>query len=75
MLPMMTKAEFLAAVEDAVLARKMTATSFGRAAVGDPTFVFELRRGRSCGLDTINRVLAFIRSSGETPESKPGEAA
>lgn len=56
---------FLDAVEKAIVAREMTATAFGRAATGDPTFVFELRNGRSCGLKVVNQVLDFIRSAGD----------
>lgn len=35
-------------------------TEFGRQAVGDPSFVLGLRRGRSPTLATADRVLAFI---------------
>jgi hypothetical protein len=34
--------------------------SFGRAAVGDPSFVFELRRGRDPRPRTAEKVLAYI---------------
>ena len=36
---------------------------FGRAAVGDPSFVFELRRGRDPRSRTVTKVLAFIEAS------------
>lgn len=36
------------------------ATRFGRQAMGDPRFVFDLRNGREPGVRTVNRVLAFL---------------
>jgi hypothetical protein len=33
---------------------------FGRAAVGDPSFVFELRRGRDPRPQTATKVMAYI---------------
>ena len=38
-------------------------TEFGRQAIGDPSFVLNLRRGRSPTLVTADRVLAFIASA------------
>jgi len=35
-------------------------TEFGRQAVGDPSFVLNLRRGRSPTLATADKVLTFI---------------
>ena len=35
-------------------------TEFGRQAIGDPSFVLNLRRGRSPTLATADRVLTFI---------------
>jgi len=36
------------------------ATRFGREAMGDPRFVFDLRKGREPGVRTIKRVRAFL---------------
>jgi len=36
------------------------ATRFGREAVGDPRFVFDLRRGRDPRPSTVERVLAYL---------------
>ena len=36
------------------------AARFGREAMGDPRFVFDLRRGREPGPRTIRRVRAFL---------------
>ena len=38
-------------------------TEFGRQAVGDPSLVLNLRRGRSPTLITADRILAFIRAN------------
>ncbi len=37
-----------------------TPTRFGREAVGDPCFVFEVRRGRRCGLKILERVYSYM---------------
>ena len=37
-------------------------TRFGREAVGDPRFVFDLRRGREPRPTTVARVRAFLES-------------
>ena len=36
------------------------ATRFGREAMGDPRFVFDLRKGREPGVNTVKRVRAFL---------------
>ncbi len=36
-------------------------TRFGRMAMGDPRFVFDLRRGREPRPNTVARVLAFLK--------------
>ncbi|MGZ8309808.1 MAG: hypothetical protein ACXWU8_08170 [Rhodoplanes sp.] len=55
---------------DAYLRRtRLPVTRFGRDAVGDPNFVFDLRDGRMPREKTVRRVLAFIaareRAGGE----------
>ena len=52
------------AIESFIVRRGLSPTRFGRAAVGDPSFVLELRRGRSPRVDTADRALAFM---GEAP--------
>ena len=45
------------------LNRSQTApTRFGRDAVGDPRFVFDLRRGREPREATVERVRAFLET-------------
>ena len=38
-------------------------TRFGRDAVGDPRFVFDLRKGRDPRATTVARVRAFLETS------------
>ena len=38
-------------------------TRFGREAVGDPRFVFDLRRGREPRANTVQRVRAFLEAA------------
>ena len=37
-------------------------TKFGREALGDPRFVFDLRKGREPRPDTVARVVAFLKA-------------
>ena len=38
-------------------------TRFGREAMGDPRFVFDLRNGREPRPETIQRVIAFLETA------------
>ena len=52
---------FLAEVETYIEAREhITATTFGREAVGDPNFVFDLRTGRAPRITTIDQVRQYM---------------
>jgi hypothetical protein len=53
-------AAFLARIERHLEATRTKPTEFGRAAVGDPCFVLNLRRGRSPKLSTVDRVMAYL---------------
>lgn len=55
-----TAAAFLHRIEQHLLATGTKSSEFGRAAVGDPTFVLALRRGRSPRLSTVDRVAAYL---------------
>jgi hypothetical protein len=61
--PMMsTLSEHFRATVEAFLAKSgFKPTEFGRQAVGDPSFVLGLRRGRSPTLATADKVMTFIR--------------
>lgn len=52
--------QFRDRVESFLKASGFKPTEFGRQAVGDPSFVLNLRRGRSPTLATADKVLAFI---------------
>jgi 2,4-dienoyl-CoA reductase-like NADH-dependent reductase (Old Yellow Enzyme family) len=52
--------QFLAEIEAFLSTTGTDPTSFGRAAVNDPTFVFRLRDGRSPRAKTIDVVRAYI---------------
>jgi sulfate adenylyltransferase subunit 2 len=52
--------KFLEEIEGFLSMTGMDPTSFGRAAINDPNFVFRLRAGRSPRTRTIDSVRAFI---------------
>ena len=47
----------------------MPPTRFGREAVNDPRFVFDIKRGRECGGKVRARVYAYIANA----EGRPGQ--
>lgn len=57
---------FRAAIEGFLARSGMKPTEFSRQATGDPSFLLELRRGRSCTLALADRVIRFIRTQKET---------
>jgi hypothetical protein len=52
--------QFHDTVEGFLAESHMLPTAFGREAVGDPCFVWDLRAGRAPRLSTVDRVLDFI---------------
>ena len=52
----------LYAVEKFLRQTQIAPTRFGREAVGDPRFVFDLRRGREPRIGTVRRVQAFLEN-------------
>jgi hypothetical protein len=50
----------LAKIETYLRSTRMAPTRFGREAVGDPQFVFNLRDGRRPRRCTVERVLRYI---------------
>lgn len=59
-------------VEEFIASVGMNAAEFGKRAMGDPNFVYELRGGRSPRAATIERVTRFIsehRGSAFTPQA------
>lgn len=57
---MITRATFLDAIENHLRTTGTTATAFGKEAMGDPNFVFDLRGGRVPNIDVVERVMAFM---------------
>ena len=53
----------LSEVEKFIRIRHIPPTRFGREAVGDPRFVFDLRRGREPRPATVRRVCKFLETS------------
>ena len=49
-------------IETYMRRNKMAATRFGREAVRDPRFVFDLRRGREPGPRIVRRVCAYLET-------------
>jgi Meiotically up-regulated gene 113 len=47
-------------VEEFIAAHRMSAQEFGTKAMNDPTFVYELRKGRECRRATRAKARAFI---------------
>jgi hypothetical protein len=46
-----------------VRAANITAARFGRDAMGDPRFVFDLRRGREPRPRTVERIRSFLETA------------
>ena len=60
----------LSVVEGYLKTNRMPPARFGRAAVGDPCFVFDLRDGREPRPRTVARVLAFIDADKQAKASQ-----
>lgn len=57
-------AQFLNQIETYLATTGMKPTVFGREVMGDPKFVFDLRKGRSPSLRTIERVQSWMFENG-----------
>lgn len=55
-----TREAFLRAIEGFCAERKVSLSEFGERAVRDRGFVFRLRKGGGCQLDTYDRVNDFM---------------
>lgn len=55
--------QFTLEIESFLSANSMSASRFGSLALNDPTFVFELRKGRAVRVDVFDRVRRFMRDS------------
>lgn len=68
----MVPSSFAAEVEAFLASSGMLPTTFGKAAMGDPAFVWKLRRGRKVGLETAIKVRAYIASAGRAEKRPAG---
>ena len=64
---------FLAEIEAYLARERVSPSGFGRAAVGDPNLVRELRAGRAPGLRLVDRARAFM--AGQRRAGAPADAA
>jgi hypothetical protein len=62
-----TVTKFLASINAFMALRGMTQSKFGRSAVGDPLFVFEVCNGRAPTLRTVERVEKFMAGANNPP--------
>jgi predicted transcriptional regulator len=58
---------FLSTVESFLKESGIKPTEFGRQAVGDPSFILNLRRGRSPTLITADKIMTFIAKTEAAP--------
>ena len=54
---------FLTEIERHLVQKNMDASTFGKLALGDPNFIFDLRKGRSPSTRTIDKVRAFMAAA------------
>ncbi len=64
---------FLAEIETFLSAASLDPTALGKQALGDPSFVFDLKKGRSPSTRTIDRVRAWMckQKPSPTPATQP----
>lgn len=72
----MKREELLQTIENFLLMTGMKPYRFGMEAMGDPNFVFEIRKGRRCYDDTEARLMNYMRlhSKSGTPKSRKKRA-
>jgi 2,4-dienoyl-CoA reductase-like NADH-dependent reductase (Old Yellow Enzyme family) len=63
--------QFLDEIETFLTQSGMDATAFGKSAMSDPSFVFDLRAGRSPSIRTVDRCRNYMR----TTRAKPRQGA
>jgi predicted transcriptional regulator len=68
----MISSQFREQVEAFIAAHGFKPTEFGRQALGDPSFVMTLRRGRSPRLATAEKVLSFMAEFEATERKRNG---
>jgi len=62
---------FLAEIEAFLARERVSSSTFGRGAVGDPNFVRELREGRAPSLRMVDRARAYMARRREASAIAP----
>jgi len=65
---------FLTDIEGFLMESKIDPTTLGKQALGDPSFVFDLRKGRSPSARTMDKVRAWMRGNGADVKPVPSTA-
>lgn len=68
-------AQVLSEIERFCKAHNMGITTFGRAAIGDPNLVANMRKGRSLTLKTANAVAAYMARAKNEAAVESSQAA
>lgn len=71
---MVSQEQFASAIESFLTEMGMSPTAFGKAAAGDPTLVFEIRKGRSCSLNLATRIADFMERHAREAANSPTAA-
>ena len=66
----MRKKDFLESIEAFLVRNNMSPTTFGIKSTAEPSFVFDLRKGRECREAKQEKVLAFMASNDNEPDDK-----
>ena len=66
---------FLAEIERHLASKDIEASAFGKQALGDPNFVFDLRKGRSPSTRTMDKVRAYIAGTAQTQDNPAAQAS
>ena len=66
---------FLAEIESFLAKSALDPTALGKGALGDPSFVFDLRKGRSPSTRTIDKIRSWISEQGTSEMPKAMIAA
>lgn len=72
---MVTTQSFIAEIEAFLEETDTSASAFGKAAVGDPCFVSDLKDGRSVGLRLIEKANGYIAAQRKALRGKARVAA
>ena len=62
---------FLVEIEEFLAKSNLDPTALGKNALGDPSFVFDLRKGRSPSMRTIDKIRSWIAAQGTSEMPKP----